>query len=207
MLGYTAGLQKPFPALNRRSRLDDHVVADLRRRFDTVLRDLEETDGWITARVQRPVLILGSLDGVETGVRNLLRRKPLEIEVHNTTHGPVRVPTLSELLRIKGWLVLMRNATRDYLDLVALAERLGDQAPQVLLGMDTYYADQLGPGGERVATQLARQLSQPQPYDLSDVDLHHYRQLSPKWRAWAAVQDACRALAVAMLDDVAGGKG
>jgi hypothetical protein len=53
---------------------DDHVVADLRSRFDDVLRALEETDGWVTARVKRPVLILGRLDGVETGVRNLIRR-------------------------------------------------------------------------------------------------------------------------------------
>ena len=64
-----------------RVSLDDaHVVADLRRRCDEILADLEATQGWITARVQRPVLILGRLDGVETGVRNLIRRRPLEVE-------------------------------------------------------------------------------------------------------------------------------
>ena len=46
---------------------DDHVVADLRRRFDEILADLEATQGWITARVRRPVLILGRLDGVRPG--------------------------------------------------------------------------------------------------------------------------------------------
>lgn len=59
---------------HRMSYDDDHVVEDLRERFDTVLEDLEATDGWVTARVNRPVLILGNLDGVETGVRNMIRR-------------------------------------------------------------------------------------------------------------------------------------
>jgi hypothetical protein len=179
---------------------DDHVVADLRARFDTVLGDLEATDGWITARVKRPVLILGSLDGVETGVRNLIRRLPLEVEVHETAHGPIRVPTLPEMTRLKGWLVLVRNATRDYLDVAALADRVGSAAADVLLSIDEYYADQRGPGGARVATQLARQLAEPRPYDLSEVDLQHYRRLDRRWRDWTTVVDACRTLSVAMLD-------
>lgn len=182
---------------------DDHVVADLRDRFDAVLGDLEDTEGWITARVKRPVLILGSLDGVETGVRNLIRRVPLEVEVHETAHGPIRVPTLQEMTRLKAWLVLVRNATRDYLDVAALADRVGPEAADVLLGLDTYYADQQGPGGIRVALQLARQLAEPRPYDLSEVDLQHYRRLEPRWRDWTTVADACRALSVAMLDSMA----
>lgn len=182
---------------------DDHVVADLRDRFDAVLGALEETDGWITARVQRPVLILGSLDGVETGVRNLIRRVPIEVEVHTTAHGPIRVPTLAEITRIKAWLVLMRNATRDYLDLVALAERVGPSVVSVLLSLDEYYADQRGPGGSRIALQLARQLAEPRPYDLSLVDLRHYRRLEERWRDWTAVADGCQGFAVAMLDRLA----
>jgi hypothetical protein len=179
---------------------DDHVVRDLRSRFDSVLTDLEETKGWVTARVTRPVQVLGSLDGVDTGIRNLIRRRPLEVEVHETPHGPIRVPTLAEMTRIKAWLVLKRNAARDYLDVAALAERLGAGAAQVLAGIDAWYRDQIGPGGERVATQLAKQLAEPHPYDLSDVDLRRYRQLDPRWQDWLAVRDACRNLAVAMLD-------
>lgn len=34
--------------------------------------------GWKTARVQRPVQILGSLDGIEIEVRQLIREEPLE---------------------------------------------------------------------------------------------------------------------------------
>ncbi len=190
-------------AHHRVSLDDDHVVADLRARFDAVLGDLEDSDGWITARVKRPVLILGSLDGVETGVRNLIRRVPLEVEVHVTAHGPIRVPTLHEMTRLKAWMVLVRNATRDYIDVVALADRVGPASADVLLSLDAYYEDQLGPSGARNATQLARQLAEPRPYDLSEVDLQHYRRLEPRWRDWTTVADACRALSVAMLERLA----
>lgn len=56
----------------------DHVLTDLRQRFDEVLAELESVAGWKTARVQRPVQILGSLDGIDTGVRQLIRDEPLE---------------------------------------------------------------------------------------------------------------------------------
>ena len=48
----------------------DHVLTDLRGRFDQVLAELESVAGWKTARVRPPVQILGSLDGIETGVGN-----------------------------------------------------------------------------------------------------------------------------------------
>ena len=118
-------------ALHARHRVsfdDDHVLSDLRSRFDDVLEHLERQDGWVTARLNRPVLILGSLDGIETGIRQLIRTRPLEVEDVEWPGGSVRVPTLDEMLRIKAWLVLRRNATRDYLDVVALADRLGSEA-------------------------------------------------------------------------------
>jgi len=174
----------------------DHVLTDLRDRFDSVLEALESTDGWVTARVIRPVQILGSLDGVETGIRQLIRRRPLEVEQLDE----LRVPTLAETARVKFWMVLVRNATRDYLDAVALADRLGDAAPQVALSMDDYYADQRGPSGARIATQLAKQLAEPAPYDLDAVDLQHYRRLTPRWRDWSVVASACSELAVGILD-------
>ena len=179
---------------------DDHVLSDLRNRFDDVLEHLERQDGWVTARLNRPVLILGSLDGIETGIRQLIRTRPLEVEDVDGPGGPVRVPTLEEMLRIKAWLVLRRNATRDYLDVVALADRLGSEAAAgVVLRLDEYYEDQQGAGGRRIATQLARQLAEPAPYDLSDVDLRAYRRLDERWRDWDAVAAACASLAAGML--------
>ena len=188
-------------ARHRISFDDDHVVADLRARFDQVLEALESTDGWVTARVKRPVLILGRLEGVETGVRNLMRRRPLEVEQVLMGGDKVRVPTIEEITRIKAWLCLMRNATRDYLDFAALADRLGESvATRVVLAMDDYYADQQGAGGVRIATQVTKQLAEPKPDDLAEVDLRFYRQLDRRWQDWGAVSAACRRIAVRVLE-------
>ena len=65
-------------ARHRLSTDADHVLTDLRQRFDQVLAELEAIAGWKTARIKRPVQILGSLDGIETGVRQLIRDEPLE---------------------------------------------------------------------------------------------------------------------------------
>ena len=47
---------------------------------DQVLAELEAVAGWKTARVKRPVQILGNLDGIETGVRQLIRDEPMGAE-------------------------------------------------------------------------------------------------------------------------------
>ncbi|MGH9187682.1 MAG: hypothetical protein ACRD0U_18020 [Acidimicrobiales bacterium] len=197
LVGGTAAAQH---AGHRVSFDADHVIADLRDRFDELLDALEATDGWATARVRRPVLILGRLDGIETGIRQLIRRRPLEVEEVKVDGRALRIPTLEEMARVKAWLVLRRNAVRDYLDLVALAARLGDRAAATVGALDEYYADQHGPPGRRVATQLAKQLAEPRPYDLDDVDLARYRKLVPEWRSWSAVEAACRDLGTAMLE-------
>ena len=200
------GTAAAYHAGHRVSLDDDHVLADLRSRFDEVLEALEATDGWITARIKRPVLILGSLDGVETGVRNLIRERPLEVEEVRIGRRALRVPTLAEILRIKAWLCLVRNATRDYVDFVALADRLGEaEAAHVLLGLDAYYADQIGPGGRRVVTQVLKQLAEPRPGDLSEVELGSYRALDPRWHDFTAVADACRRVAQRALDGLTEG--
>lgn len=188
---------------HRLSLDDDHVVRDLVERFDEVLEALEATDGWVTARVNRPVLILGCLDGVETGIRQLIRQRPLEVEEIATSAGNVRVPTLREMARIKAWLLLQRNATRDYIDFAALADRLGPEAPSTVIEMDAYYVDQGRPGGRRVATQVAKQLAEPAPYDLSEIDLPRYRGLLPRWQDWAEVLTVCRQVAVAVMAEAA----
>jgi len=105
----------------------DPVVPDLRQRFDQVLADLESVAGWRTARVRRPVQILGNLDGIETGVRQLIRDEPLETTQIERFGQTLTVPTEAEMLRIKGVLILKRNATRDYLDFVALADHMGEE--------------------------------------------------------------------------------
>jgi hypothetical protein len=105
----------------------DHVLTDLRKRSDQVLADLEAVAGWKTARIRRPVQILSSLDGIETGVQQLIREQPLETTQIEYQGQTITLPTEAEMLRIKAVLILQRNATRDYLDFVALADHMGDE--------------------------------------------------------------------------------
>jgi DNA-binding transcriptional regulator YiaG len=145
---------------NHRSSFDhDHVLGDLSTRFDAVLEAIEATDGWVTNRVTPGKIILGDLGDIESGVRQLIRNRPLEVTEVSLPSGHVlRVPTPDETLRIKGYLIVRRNQVRDYLDVAALADRYGiAHAADVLRHIDAYYSDQRGPGPEGVATQLARQ--------------------------------------------------
>jgi hypothetical protein len=180
----------------------DHVLGDLAERFDLVLEALENEGEWVTNRVTPGKIILGQLGGIETGVRQLIRRRPLEVvRVELPSGQALTVPTLAEILRIKGFLVVRRNRTRDYLDVAALAETAGLTVAAATLGqIDDYYADQHGTG-DGVASQLARQLADPRPADPSVTrELDRYKNLAPRWHRWAEVVAACRALAVAMVE-------
>lgn len=175
----------------------DHVLPDLRLRFDEVVAQLESVAGWRTARVQRPVMILGNLDGIETGVRPLIRDEPLETQEVAIEGLRLVVPTEAELLRIKAVLVLKRNATRDYLDFAAIAERLGpDKARDALAPLDVLYPQ---PSGESVIQQLQVQLANPMPYDLDETNLPEYRKLHPKWHDWSRVKDVCASIATELF--------
>src|SRR5271169_3291187 len=110
---------------NHRSSQDhDHVLQDLGARFDAVLEAIEATDGWVTNRVTPGKIILGELGGIEAGVRQLIRSKPLEVaEVALPSGQVLRVPTPDEILRIKGYLIIRRNQVRDFLDVAALSDK------------------------------------------------------------------------------------
>lgn len=186
---------------HRESYDHDHVVADLAERFDTVLEAVESQDGWVTNRVTPGKIILGELGGIETGIRQLIRRTPLEVARVTLPSGQVlSAPTPEEALRVKAFLIVRRNQTRDYLDVAALAARFGtDLAAKALSDIDGYYADQHG-AGDGVASQLVRQLADPRPKDLSTTrNLGQYKNLAAHWQDWDAVVLACRELARAML--------
>jgi len=128
------------PWANHRSSFDhDHVLEDLGDRFDAVLDAIEATDGWVTNRVTPGKVILGELGDIESGVRQLIRKRPLEvIEVSLPSRHVLRVPTPDETLRIKGYLIVRRNQVRDYLDVAALSDRYGiAHAADVLGHIDT----------------------------------------------------------------------
>lgn len=180
----------------------DHVLTDLQERFDRVLSELESVAGWQTARVTRPVQILGSLDGIETGVRQLIREEPLETVQLEYLGQKITVPTEAEMLRIKGVLILKRNATRDYLDFVALADHMGaERVIEALRPFDRLYPQ---PNEESALHQLQIQLAQPLPYDLEEHNLAEYKNLDPRWHDWQMVKAVCVDCAILIFDELVG---
>ncbi len=187
-------------AHHRQSFDHDHLVADLAERFDTILENLEALGDWSMTRAQPGKIILGELGGIETGVRQLLRSRPLETNDIEVRGKRLVVPTMEEILRIKAWLCLNRNQTRDYLDIAALADQIGlGEAATVLAEMDDYYAD-INRRPEAVATQIARQLADPQPRDAEVTkQLSDYKALDPRWHDWSSVKGLLADLAERMV--------
>lgn len=178
----------------------DHVLADLVDRYQTVLEAVEATEGWATSvRASKPPFtIMGSLGGVEAGLRQMRRQRPLETCEIDLGDGAVVVaPTAAEALRVKAYLVVQRNVVRDYLDVVALVDHLGeDAAVEVLSNIDAYYVDRSGEAGS-VLTSLVAALADPRPRD-TDVtrELPRYKGLDARWHEWEDVVAACRGLAL-----------
>jgi len=198
LVGGTAAI---LYANHRESSDHDHVVADLADRFEMVLEAVEGDEGWATNRITPGKVILGNLDGIEAGVRQMIRRTPLEVaELELPSGERLTVPTIEETLRIKAFLIVRRNQTRDYLDLAALSAQIGiERAAEVLGGIDDYYADQ-AETSDGVASQLARQLADPRPADSSVTkELSSYRRLRKRWSDWSAVTEVLGAVSARMV--------
>ena len=112
----------------------------------------------------------------------------------------VTVPTLAEALRVKAYLVVQRNQVRDYLDVVALADRLGiKDGASVLRHLDEYYLDRSGED-DSVVTALVQRLAEPNPRDIKVTrQLDRYKGLLPRWQDWGAVTTMCSTLALEIL--------
>jgi hypothetical protein len=144
---------------HRESLDNDHVLADLDQRFEVILENLEALADWSLAKAQPGKIILGELGGIETGVRQLLRGRPLETTEVKVEGKRLVVPTAAEILRIKAW----------------------------LCGIDDYYAD-VNRRPEAVSSQVARQLADPRPRDAQVTrQLASYKSLEPRWHDWATV--------------------
>ena len=178
----------------------DHVIRDLGRNYGAAIAALESIAGWRTQRRVRGKLVLGGIHGIDAGLRNQRRSQPLETTSISLKNGAkLRIPTVAEMLRIKAFLVVERNATRDYLDVAALSHHLGLRDSTKALGrMSDLYAQFAGEGGDMLVS-LAVKLANPDPYDLTEVDLSEYKGIIAPWNHWHAVQAQCRALAVALL--------
>jgi RND superfamily putative drug exporter len=126
------------------------------------------------------------------------RRSPVETtNVQLPTGDRLMVPTGAEALRLKGYLIMCRNSSRDYADFADMVETVEPEtAAVVLAGMDRYYCCQTT-RPHWIATQLVRRLADPHPSDLSDENLSE-----PDARAdWDEVRQRCLSVAVAMLEE------
>ena len=187
---------------HRESVDHDHVMTDLADRYESVLEAVEATDGWATSvRASKPpATLLGSLDGVPGGIRQLRRSKPLDVEEWTLPTGEsLRVPTIEEILRIKAYLTIDRRAVRDFLDVVALADRIGlSRAVDVLAHIDEYYtvrSSEKGGGLHEIVLALAH----PAPADPDVIkELSRYKGLDARWHDWATVVAHCEELSRAL---------
>jgi hypothetical protein len=192
------GTAAAIHAGHRVSMDGDHVLEDLRDRFDEVLAALEAASGWQTERVQRPVIILGQLDGILTGIRQLRRTVPLQTEMI----AGLRVPTLAEMARIKAWLLATRNTVRDYLDTVVLLERLGKTGVvEALHSFDEIYRQ---PTGGSPLAEVSERLGAAVPQDRAEIDLNNYRGLRPPWNDWEHVVETGRRWAAVIAGSTLG---
>ncbi|GAA4377198.1 hypothetical protein [Agromyces bauzanensis] len=120
-----------------------------------MLDALEHDGDFVLNRAAHGKIILGELGGIETGIRQLTRMRPLETQRFRLPSGrSLTVPTMAETLRIKAYLIVKRNQTRDYLDVAALATRFGvDAAAGELAAIDATRAVQ---GTHRPLARLER---------------------------------------------------
>lgn len=187
-------------AQHRESFDHDHLVSDLAQRYAEVLDAVEASEGWATSvRASKPPMtILGSLDGVEAGLRQMRRSRPLETTTFELdAETSVVIPTVEEMLRVKAYLIVQRNYVRDYLDVAALSEAIGlDMTVSVLRNIDNYYVDRSEESGS-VLTALVESLADPKPRDSSVIkELPRYKWLDPRWHDWNSVTNRCQEIAL-----------
>ncbi|MHB1710576.1 MAG: hypothetical protein ACYCV7_04130 [Acidimicrobiales bacterium] len=178
------------------------MITNLADHYDMVLEAVESQDGWITNRMVPNKLILGEIGDIEAGVRQLIRKTPLEVARYQLPSGRVlQVPTSAETLRIKAYLVVARNQTRDYLDVAALSDWMGASlAATVLADIDRFYGDQHR-DGLGVSTQIATQLADPRPKDAKTTQhLKQYKRLNRRWHDWNEVRSVCMSVSRLMLE-------
>lgn len=185
------GTAAALHASHRFSTAADQVTALLRSRFQIVREKLDHWEGWKTNRLRPPVLILGERHEVELGIRQLRRT----IDLQTTTVQGLLVPTPAETLRIKAFLCTERRMMRDYLDVAALADLLGeDGAKDALAPLNLLYE----PRGNQTRLTAFAQTAFEVPPDFDPAVLASYKGLRAPYTDWNHVSGVCRTLGAAM---------
>jgi RND superfamily putative drug exporter len=126
------------------------------------------------------------------------RSSPMETtHVQLPTGDRLQIPTGAETLRLKGYLIMSRNSSRDYADFAELVDTMeAETAAVVLSGMDRYYCCQT-PRQHWIASQLVRRLADPHPSDFGNDGWPE----SDSKADWETVRQRCLSVAVAMLEE------
>jgi hypothetical protein len=169
----------------------DHLLMNLKGEFTEILELLSDVPGWKLAKKTTDKVILGSIDGVDVGFRQIKRRKPLATTVVKTSRGDWRIPTFGEMVNLKAAMVAVRTATRDFLDLVALFDAAENDGKVVdnIMRIDTDFE---GLQSHSLLLSLSQHLADPCPDDLGSVDLSNYRGLSRKYQNWNETRERCK---------------
>jgi hypothetical protein len=170
----------------------DQVTPKLQACYEGTTAALEQWEGWTTYRLNPPVLILGQRHGVELGLRQQRRAVPLQ----TTMLQGLLVASLPEMLRVKAFLLAERRSVRDFVDLAALAGKLGEaQALTALSFLNLLYPG----GGPLSLVSRFAEACESEPVDLAAIPLASYKNLHPPFVDWAFVSAACQHLARALL--------
>ncbi|ORW90120.1 hypothetical protein AWC27_12135 [Mycobacterium szulgai] len=141
-----------------------------------------------------------ALDALETNGTargTYKRRSPVETtNVQLPTGDRLQIPTGAETLRLKGYLIMCRNSSRDFAEFADMVDAMEPEtAAVVLAGMDRYYCCQ-PPRRQWMATQLVRRLADPNPADLDEEGVEAEGKAN-----WEDVRQRCLSVAVAMLEE------
>lgn len=165
----------------------DFVVSDLTDRFDEIREHLRSVPGWKEHRISGPFRILGVIDGIRIGFRQLRRAVPIETQVLDTPLGPLVVPTIDELIRTKAFLCYDRNYTRDFVDFAELSLlRETDSVVEALADLEARFKWEIQP---TLQIEVMKSLLLASPVDQFDT-MHSFTQLKflePKLKSWEEV--------------------
>jgi Nucleotidyl transferase AbiEii toxin, Type IV TA system len=179
-------------AHHRASSDIDFVLSDLSKRFDEIREHLTNLPEWKERRVSIPLTILGTLNGVRVGYRQLRRTVAIDTQVIETPLGDLVVPTLDELLRTKAFLCYNRNYTRDFVDFAELSCLFETKEVVLILrDLDERFSWDKQPG---ILIEVIKKLLLPEPHDLNDK-IHGFMQLrflDPKLKTWDETAARCQ---------------